>query len=518
METDDIAKCLSERGLSVSEAEVQGVAADLNRLSATLARLKMDLNSTDESGAFPSILQAAEGPRRTQVQTSHDVKLPDGAGVVADVDSVLARAEALGPPLNCFIEVFPHDAKRRARSLERTGPTPQQTLYGISFAYKDVFAAEDRAPTAGVGRGYRWEGQHQSGSLHRLAHAGAVPVGVLNLDPHCYTATGFNPYFGRVLNPHGSRFAVGGSSSGAAAAVASGIVPFALGTDTGGSVRIPASLCGVYGLKPTHGLVQDPGVVPLSGSHDTVGVLASSAAMLARVLDVLAQWPQAGQAHAGTGASARSGRVTPVVDLKGVRIGINPAELLAGAAEEVSNALRRVEDAAGMLGAELVEVPFPSMDDLNACASVLTSYEAIAIHGNALSRHPEFYPDAVRRRLLTAACVSDGDYESVRRLRGKYLADVLARTFRDVDFIICPTIRKAAPLVDHIADQDADEGGRLSLEFLRMNRPFSFLGLPSLSMPMGRDSNGIPMGLQIIGRPYTDHHLLALADVLGRSV
>jgi aspartyl-tRNA(Asn)/glutamyl-tRNA(Gln) amidotransferase subunit A len=204
--------------------------------------------------------------------------------------------------------------------------------------------------------------------------------------------------------------------------------------------------------------------------------------------------------------------------LKGLTIGINPVELFAGIDQDVSNALRGVQDALERLGAELVEVPFPSMDDLNACASVLTSYEAIALHENTLSHHPEFYPDTVRRRLLTAACVSDEAYQSVRRLRGKYLSDVLARTFRNVDFIICPTIRKGAPRVDHIADDDSEAGGALSLELLRMNRPFSFLGLPALSMPVARDSNGIPIGLQIIGRPFSDHHLLALGDVLGRSL
>jgi Asp-tRNA(Asn)/Glu-tRNA(Gln) amidotransferase A subunit family amidase len=518
MVLDQISDCLSNRGLSASDDEVRGVATDLNRLSATLLRLKTGLDPSVESGAFARVLREAEEPRWPQVQTARDTELPGGSDVVADVDHALAQAEALGPPLNCFIEVFPQDAKHRARALEQSGPSREQVLYGVPFAYKDVFTAEDRAPTAGVGRGYRWEGQHQSRSLRRLARAGAVPVGALNLDPHCYTATGFNPYFGRVLNPHGSRFAVGGSSSGAAAAVASGIVPFALGTDTGGSVRIPASLCGVYGLKPTHGLVQDPGVVPLSGSHDTVGVLATSPALLARVLDVLAQWPRARGSNAEAGLPETSGLAKFTGNLKGLMIGINPVELFAGIDQDVSNALRGVQDAIERLGAELVEVPFPSMDDLNACASVLTSYEAIALHENTLSHHPEFYPDTVRRRLLTAACVSDEAYQSVRRLRGKYLADVLARTFRDVDVIICPTIRKAAPQVDQIADDGSEAGGLLSLEFLRMNRPFSFLGLPALSMPVARDSNGIPIGLQIIGRPFSDHQLLALGDVLGRNL
>jgi len=319
------------------------------------------------------------------------------------------------------------------------------------------------------------------------------------------------------LNPHGPAYAVGGSSSGAAAAVAAGIVPFALGTDTGGSVRIPASLCGVYGLKPTHGLIQDPGVVPLSASHDTIGILAETPALTGQVLDVLSEDPRDVGWEVADGKSQSHPQRSFGVALNGVKIGMNTAELLAGMDEAVAGAFRRVRDALVSLGAELVEVPFPSIDDLNACASIITSYEANADHGAALARHPEYYPPAVRQRLLTAACVSKEDYQSVLRLRGKYLAEVLAHALSDAKFIVCPTIRISAPRVDHIPD-DAEAGGALSLEFLRMNRPFSFLGLPSLSIPVGVDANNIPIGLQVIGRPFSDYDLLALAETLHQNL
>jgi Asp-tRNA(Asn)/Glu-tRNA(Gln) amidotransferase A subunit family amidase len=480
-----------------------------------MSRLEPTLEVSDDAIIFSRLLEQFPKPNGsgsfalTDREAARDEPIPA-------TNRALAKAADTASRLNCFIEIFPRKAQQFAKRLTEENQNARYPLYGIPFAYKDVLATADRIPTAGVGHGYRWESKSQSATLRRLEAAGAIPIGALNLDPHCYTATGFNSYYGRVLNPHGLAYAVGGSSSGAAAAVASGIVPFALGTDTGGSVRIPASLCGVYGLKPTHGLIQDTGIVPLSASHDTLGILADSPTLIGRVLNVLSEDSPADDHEAAVGSNRlRAGRSFGA-RLNGVKIGMSTTELLGGMDEAVTRALRRAQDTFVSLGADFVEVPFPSIDDLNACASVITSYEANTVHGATLARRPEHYPSAVRRRLLTAACVRGEDYQSVLKLRGKYLAEVLAQALSEVDFIVCPTIRISAPRVDHIPD-DAEAGGSLSLEFLRMNRPFSFLGLPSLSVPIGFDDNRIPIGLQIIGRPFADYDLLAVAETLRQS-
>lgn len=514
MSHEQVSALLAERGLAATDDEVNAVAADLGRISAMMERLEPTLEASDDTDAFARVLGTFSRPRVSGSSEWMEWEA-NRDGPIPATDRALEKAADTAHQLNCFIEVFPRKAEQLARCLHEENHGSQYPLYGIPFAYKDVLSTIDRHPTAGVGQGYQWESQSHSVALKRLVDAGAIPIGALNLDPHCYTATGFNSFHGRVLNPHGSAYAVGGSSSGAAAAVAAGIVPFTVGTDTGGSVRIPASLCGVYGLKPTYGLIQDPGVVPLSASHDTLGILAESPALIGRVLGVLSDWPQDAGKEVETKGQSHP-RHSFGGTLGGLKFGTNAAELLAGMDEAVTGAFRRTRDALVSMGAEFVEIPFPSIDDLNACASIITSYEANTVHGAALARHPEYYPPSVRRRLLTAACVSREDYQSVLGLRGKYLAEVLAQALSDAEFLVCPTIRISAPRVDHIPD-DADAGGALSLEFLRMNRPFSFLGLPSLSIPVGVDANNIPIGLQIIGRPFSDYDLLALAETMSLS-
>jgi aspartyl-tRNA(Asn)/glutamyl-tRNA(Gln) amidotransferase subunit A len=516
MSYEQVSARLTECGLSVTDDEVKAVAADLSRISAMMERLEPTLEAGDDTNVFSRLVDqfpkphGSGSPMLTERESAQDEPIPA-------TNRALEKAADTASRLNCFIEIFPRKAEQFAKRLTEENQSARYLLYGVPFAYKDVLASSDRYPTAGVGNGYQWESKSQSAALRRLEAAGAIPIGALNLDPHCYTATGFNSYYGRVLNPHGSAYAIGGSSSGAAAAVASGIVPFALGTDTGGSVRIPASLCGVYGLKPTHGLIQDAGVVPLSVSHDTLGILADSPALIGRVLSVLSEDSRADDSEATAESDRlRAGRSFGAT-LNGIKIGTSTTELLAGVDEAVTRALRRAQDTFVSLGAGFVEVPFPCIDDLNASASIITSYEANTVHGATLARRPEHYPPAVRRRLLTAACISSEDYQSVLKLRGKYLAEVLARALSEADFIICPTIRISAPRVDHIPD-DAEVGGALSLEFLRMNRPFSYLGLPSLSVPVGFDDNRIPIGLQIIGRPFADYDLLAVAETLRQAL
>ncbi|CAO3420047.1 amidase [Azospirillum doebereinerae] len=414
---------------------------------------------------------------------------------VPAVEAALAAARA--SPLNAFIELFP-DAGERARALPADGPRPAP--WGLPFAHKDVFVTAGRQPTAGVGHGYRWGGGRTSVALERLATAGAIAIGALNLDPHCYAATGLNPYFGRVLNPRDSRFAVGGSSSGSAAAVAAGIVPFALGTDTGGSVRIPAALCGVLGFKPTAGTITDPGIVPLSPSQDIVGIIARDPVLLRAVFTVLRDPLSAGPGDAGAGP-LRVGLPTDWI-----RTEVDPE-----IATIVQAFLRRLLDG----GAVATDVALPPLDALNACAGTITSFEASALHRTTLAERPDWYPAAVRRRLVAAADVGRDAYDQALRNRDRYRAAVLDGAFGVADVLLCPVIGGPAPRLDGIEDDDVTAAGAATLAFLRFNRPFSLLGLPTLALPAGRDRNGVPVGVQLVGRPGTDDFVLAIAERLG---
>ena len=495
---DAVAARLNTLGLAATGDEIAAVAGEVAGIRERVAALAVVLTRDDGVDAFDRLLRAAAVAAGEGAPSPPPSAVPSRGPdeIVAGVERALAAAHDRGAALNAFIAHFDDAARRRARKVARE--PAEAPLRGVPYAFKDAYATAGRRPTVGIGAGHRWEGRRASTTLARLDAAGAVAIGALNLDPHCYTAVGLNPHFGRVLNPHDPRVAVGGSSSGAAAAVAAGIVPFAIGTDTGGSVRIPASLCGIWGFKPTHGLLTDPGLAPLCRSQDTPGILADTRGTTERVFAVLA--PSAAPAAVPPGR---------------LRVGVCRGEFAAGLDADVSAVLEATLARLVAGGAEIVEVPFPSLDALDLCASVITGFEATTVHAGAMARGPQFYPAPVRRRLLTAACIDTGLYRTARRLRGRFLAEVLATSLATADVLICPTLRKAAPRVDHLAEDDVPAAGAIGLEFLRMNRPFSVLGLPALSVPSGVDARGLPVGLQWIGRPHADRTLLALAAAIG---
>jgi Asp-tRNA(Asn)/Glu-tRNA(Gln) amidotransferase A subunit family amidase len=496
---DAVAARLNALGLAATPDEIAAVAGEIAGIRARLGALAVVLTRDDGVGVFDGLLRAAaaggQAAPSTSLPAAAENLAPDA--IIAGVERALAAAHERGAALNAFIAHFDDTARRRARKVARFSAA-DAPLRGVPYAFKDAYATADRRPTVGIGEGHRWEGRRASTMLARLEAAGAVAIGALNLDPHCYTAVGLNPHFGRTLNPRDPRVAVGGSSSGAAAVVAAGIVPFAIGTDTGGSVRIPAALCGIWGLKPTHGLLTDPGLAPLCRAQDTPGILADTLAMTERVFDVLA--PSAAPA---------------AVPLGRLRIGVCRDEFATGLDADVAAVFEATLARLAAGGAEIVEVPFPSIDALNLTASVITGFEATTVHAAQMARASQFYPAPVRRRLLTAACIGADLYRTARRLRGRLLAEVLATSLSAADVLICPTLRKVAPRIDHLAEDDIPGAGALGLEFLRMNRPFSLLGLPSLSVPSGVDSRGLPVGLQWIGRPHGDRTLLATVTTLS---
>ncbi|MFO1147488.1 MAG: amidase [Alsobacter sp.] len=437
--------------------------------------------------------------RRGRVPSGPAMAQRPDAGAEERVAIALVRAEDVQRSSNAFVELWPDRALEEARRLDQ-GPAGR-SLHGVPFAYKDAFASRERLPTLGAGDHVRWSGP-PSILLDRLAGGGAVAIGATRLDPFCYTATGLNAVDGRVRNPLDPRLAVGGSSSGSAAAVAAGVVPFALGTDTGGSVRIPAALCGIYGLKPSQGLLADPGMAPLCPSQDTAGILAGSVGMMRVVLEAVA--PASRKSSPACDEGPRAERP---------RVGLCPA-WSEGSNPAVAAALAATAERCRSLGYAVQDVPLPSLDVLNAAASQMTGFEAFAIHAPRLAGDPGRYPDPCRRRMLVASLVTLDDYRRAVRLRGALLAQVLSTAFAAVDVLLCPTIRVLAPRVDMLADDDIETAGRIGLEFLRLNRPFSLLGLPSLSIPAGSAAEGQAIGLQLIGKPFCDARLLDLADAL----
>ena len=425
------------------------------------------------------------------------------AGELSAVDGVeafAARAREVNVVVNCFIAL---DDSAMDRAAAREGAAGRGALHGVPYAYKDVFVHPGATPTVGS-RDVRLElGVRGATVLDRLDDAGAISLGRLNLDPFAYAATGVNPDFGDVRNPWDPARIAGGSSGGAAAAVASGAVPFAIATDTGGSIRIPAALCGVTGLKPTLGRIPRTGAAPLSFSQDTVGILARSAKDVALVFEHVA-------GHDPEDAVSILAPVPTFAELdascKGTRLGFDPDAFDRTTPEIAAAATVAIEALRGS-GAEPVEVDLSMLEAFDTVATVLTWAEASAVHERTLGRDPGRYAPAIRARLELALSAHGADHVNAMRLQGRALTQLLDGPLAAADVLAVPTVAAPAVTIDSL-QQDAVS---VSVGHLRLNRPFNLTGVPALAVPIGFDPAGMPLGLQLVARPWAEQTLLACA-------
>ena len=423
----------------------------------------------------------------------------------------LVRAQRAQAELNCFIEIDSHDALRKAQRLDdrlRAG-AELGLLPGVPFAAKDIFIHNRRLPTNGSRRLRSGSRTTSSPVLDRLSAAGAVLFGWLNLDPFAYTATGTNPDFGSVRNPWDSARISGGSSSGAAAAVAFGAVPLAIGGDTGGSVRIPASYCGVVGLKPTFGRVPRRGAAPLCFSQDSPGILARSVRDASLALEVLAGHDPLDSNSMNVEVPKYSAGVGDGPDaLCGMRIGVDETCTAAHCSAEVQRATGQALETMEAHGAELVPIDLSRLDDYDVVASVLTWAEAGAVHSRTFPLHSDEYAPATRGRLQAALLCHAADHVNALRWQGRALNEFLREVLSHVDVVVHPTTPGPPALSADIEQDNSDGFATASLPSLRMNRPFSLLGLPAMSVPIGFDPGNLPVGLQLVSRPWGELTLL----------
>jgi aspartyl-tRNA(Asn)/glutamyl-tRNA(Gln) amidotransferase subunit A len=435
------------------------------------------------------------------------------------VSCFLDRAKVVQERTNCFIEIQEALAIEQAQKLCVLHPDDSAStmLRGVPYAHKDVFVTPNRQPTAGS----RFPGLAETGNcslaLRALRSEGAISLGALSMDEISYGATGLNEHCGHCRNPWDTRFISGGSSSGAAVAVAARAVPFAIGTDTAGSIRIPAALCGVVGLKPTLGRVSTSGTVPLSPSQDTVGVLARTAIDCAWVMDALDK-------H----ATVRHGSsFAPLLDqiralaprgepLAGLRIGVcqHPFFDMYDTDGEgvVAESLRTLEQ----LGAILHDQPLVGIEDYDAAATVITWTEVRSAYVSRLRTESQRFSTAVRMRLEMSLAATPDDYRRAIGHRAMALKEFLTESFAQADVLVCPTVTAPTPMIETLS-ADAKASVIATTAFLRSNRCFSYLGLPALSVPIGFTGNGLPVGLQLIGKPWAEGMLLQCAAAYQRN-
>jgi aspartyl-tRNA(Asn)/glutamyl-tRNA(Gln) amidotransferase subunit A len=417
------------------------------------------------------------------------------------VDESLRQMARWNPQLNAFITVTADAARARARQLdeELARGLDRGALHGIPIAHKDLVRTKGVLTTGGSKILARYVPQRDAVVAAKLDQAGAVLVGKTGLHELAYGATSNNPHFGAVHNPWDLERIPGGSSGGSAAAVAAGIVPLATGTDTGGSIRIPASFCGVVGLKPTFGRVSARGVLPLSASMDHVGPITRTVRDAAIALQAMVDDP--------------TSYVPPAdAEIRGIRIGLPRNFYFERIDVEVGLAVRTAVQTAAAIGARIIEIDVPDMAALNVAARTIQLPEALSAWKAYLRRREDFGAD-VLALLEQGREVAAVDYLEAQRQRRRIGRD-FARLWSQVDCIFTPATPMPAP---KIGQQELRVGGateEVRTAATRLTRGMNALGLPALSMGCGFTKSGLPIGLQIIAAARAEDMLLRVAAAI----
>lgn len=430
------------------------------------------------------------------------------------VDSTLAEIKARDPELNCFTAVKAERARSQAQVIDEAIAAGQDPgpLAGVPFAVKNLFDIQGLTTLAGakLNRGNPPAAQDAT-VITRLEQAGAVLVGALNMDEYAYGFVTINAHFGTTPNPHDPTRMAGGSSGGSAAAVAAGLVPFTLGSDTNGSIRVPASLCGVYGLKPTYGRLSRAGAFLFSSSLDHVGPLARSLPLLAAAYDAM-QGPDPSDPVCTQRPPVP---VTPALtqgtgDLRIAQLG---GHFERGMEPLVRDVLTEV-----LQTLEVSErVEFPETHRARAAAYLITACEGSQLHLERLRQHPMAFDPATRDRFLAGAMLPAAWYVQAQRLR-RWYRDRVREIFQHYDVLIAPTTPCVAPPLDQTTLEIEGVAYPLRPHLGFYTQPLSFIGLPVLSVPIHRPGN-LPVGIQLIAAPYQEAKLFRVAAGLeGRWV
>ena len=428
----------------------------------------------------------------------------------------LSRIEAINPRVNAYTLVLAGEAEDEARRIDETieqGRAPG-LLAGVPLAIKDLIDLAGVPTTSAAHRRFHYTPEVDAPLVARLRRAGAVILGKTNLHEFAYGVTNINPHFGPVRNPWDLARIPGGSSGGSAAAVAAGLCAGALGSDTGGSIRIPSSLCGTVGLKPTYGRIPRTGVVPLAWTLDHLGPITRTVRDAALLLAVTA--------GPDPGDPASAPAALPPVDerleggIRGMRLGVprrffwerTDPEVL-GLAEA---ALRILVDC----GAILVDIDLPHAEDAGKAVAILISVEATAYHERRLRRSLGAYGDDLQIRLLRGFFIPGTDYMLAQRARAFLTQEFLA-AFQRADVLVTPaTTVPARPIEEDPAAAPAASLA-MSMELTRFTNQFNLTGLPALSVPCGFTHIGLPAGLQIVGKPFDEETVLRVGHTYEQA-
>jgi aspartyl-tRNA(Asn)/glutamyl-tRNA(Gln) amidotransferase subunit A len=441
-------------------------------------------------------------------------------GAVSPVEiaeSCLERIAVCNAKLNAVVTLQAEQAMAEARAAEAeiARGARRGALHGIPVAHKDLYWTRRLRTTAGSQLRADFLPDEDATIVARMKAAGMVLIGKLNTQEFAYGPTNEHSLFGPVLNPWDlSRYA-GGSSGGSGAALAARMFPAATGSDTGGSIRIPACCCGITGLKPTYGRTSRYGIFPLAWSMDHGGPMARSARDVAMLLQVMAgpdpRDPSTAIREVPEYSAALTGNVS------GRRVGIPIRYFYDRASPEIEDTVRRALQVLEGLGAELVEIDIPDVEHSAAAAAVLYYVEATAYHDDEfLAGRGHLFTDRVRRFLELGNFILARDYVQAQRYRallGRRMADLWSR----VDLIVTPTLPITATPLGQATVTPRSNEEPVYLALLRNTEPFNLTGLPALTVPCGFSADGLPIGMQIVSRPFAEAEVLCAGDAFQRE-
>jgi aspartyl-tRNA(Asn)/glutamyl-tRNA(Gln) amidotransferase subunit A len=427
---------------------------------------------------------------------------------VETTQALLARIAGWQPRLNAFVRLEPDEALAAAAAADQglARGEAKGALHGVPLAHKDMYYVAGKLAECGSRVRQGFVAPATSTALARLAAAGTFRLGALHMAEFAYGPTGHNSFLGPARNAWDPTRITGGSSSGSGTAVAARLVYAALGSDTGGSIRLPAHFCGITGLKPTYGRVSRANAMPLSFTLDTVGPLARSAEDCALILAEISGPDPLDATTLGApawdvGATRRS--------VTGLTVGIPAAFYTEDLDSDVAKTFDATRETFGKLGVRIVPVKLPDQTAISAAALLVLAAEATSLHAPWLRSRADDYGPQVRARLENGLAFSAVEYLEALRWRGPALAEHLA-AIGDVDALLTPASRSAAPTIEETDVGAGPHADATIIGITRFMRPVNYLGLPGLVMPAGWSAGGLPIGMQLIGRPFGDEMLVAL--------
>lgn len=433
------------------------------------------------------------------------------------VEHVLKRIRELDPLLNSFISVDEEGALQVAAERENEirrgiyrGP-----LHGIPIGLKDNIDTADLITTAGSEILANNIPQTDAPLVESLKEAGAIIIGKQNLHQFAYGPTGDRSSHGPVRNPHNLAKMTGGSSSGSAASVAAYLCFGSIGTDTGGSIRIPASFCGIVGMKPTYGRVSKRGVYPLSWTLDHAGPMTRTISDNAILLNALVMY----DAEDPDAVSNEAEDFTRLIgkELTGSKIGIPDRFYFDQLDEEVAQAIQETTFHFEQLGAEIVTVTLPDMESFSEAQRIILRCDAYALHEKNLADFPDEWDEEVKERLLTAIGTSGADYANARQVKKK-AEKQFAAILDEVDALLTPTIAILPPDIDERFADGQNGTQHIRSTITRLTGPTNLTGFPSLSIPCGYSTEGLPIGVQLIGQKFDEGTLYQLGYALEQKL